>query len=174
MTTDKKILASLIAHSHSITEKQRRVANLVLVKGLSLTAASHELQYTKGRVRNIFQNSVSTLLNEISKNSDLRDRIDVLKTEVAKLEKKVEVSELLLKTEQESTVSDLGELDGIEMLDLTCRQYNALRYAKVRTIADLISTPAEALLRLRNVGKKTVDGITKTLYSKHGIVWPAK
>lgn len=51
----------------------------------------------------------------------------------------------------------------IEELDLSVRSYNCLKRANIQTVGDLIEMTGESLMKVRNMGKKSLDEITKKL-----------
>lgn len=52
----------------------------------------------------------------------------------------------------------------IEELDLSVRSYNCLRRADIRKVSDLIKLTEEDLIRIRNMGKKSVKEIKEKLH----------
>jgi len=51
----------------------------------------------------------------------------------------------------------------IDELDLSVRSFNCLKRAKINTVADLISKTAEDMMKVRNMGKKSLDEVQKKL-----------
>ena len=51
----------------------------------------------------------------------------------------------------------------IEELDLSVRSSNCLRRANINTVADLISKTGEDMMKVRNMGKKSLDEVQKKL-----------
>ena len=59
----------------------------------------------------------------------------------------------------QSTVLDMT----IEELDLSVRSFNCLKRANINTVADLIDKTGEDMMRVRNMGKKSLDEVQKKL-----------
>ena len=51
----------------------------------------------------------------------------------------------------------------IEELDLSVRSFNCLKRANINTVADLINKTGEDMMRVRNMGKKSLDEVQKKL-----------
>ena len=48
-------------------------------------------------------------------------------------------------------------------LDLSVRSFNCLKRANINTVADLINRTGEDMMRVRNMGKKSLDEVQKKL-----------
>lgn len=51
----------------------------------------------------------------------------------------------------------------IEDLDLSVRSYNCLKRAAINTVGDLIEKTEDDMMRVRNLGKKSLDEVKKKL-----------
>ena len=51
----------------------------------------------------------------------------------------------------------------IDELDLSVRSFNCLKRANINTVADLIDNTGEDMMRVRNMGKKSLDDVQKQL-----------
>lgn len=51
----------------------------------------------------------------------------------------------------------------IEELDLSVRSYNCLKRANILTVGDLVNKTGEDMMKVRNMGKKSLDEIEKKL-----------
>jgi len=51
----------------------------------------------------------------------------------------------------------------IDELDLSVRSYNCLKRANINTVADLINKTSEDMMKVRNMGKKSLDEVQKKL-----------
>ena len=51
----------------------------------------------------------------------------------------------------------------IDELDLSVRSFNCLKRANINTVADLIDKTGEDMMRVRNMGKKSLDEVQKKL-----------
>lgn len=70
--------------------------------------------------------------------------------------------------EVEMTRKEGGDHDkllemGIDELDLSVRSYNCLKRAGINTIQDLISKTPEEMMKVRNLGKKSLDEVEEKL-----------
>ena len=79
-------------------------------------------------------------LSEISKNTQV-----MVEKEESKKEKVLEMS--------------------IEELELSVRSYNCLKRANISTVEDLISKSESEMMKVRNLGKKSLDEVTYKLHS---------
>ncbi len=66
---------------------------------------------------------------------------------------------------QEEYIPDVPEFfnAGIEVLDLTVRTFNVLRRANLLTVGDIIDANPEAIINLRNLGRKSFEELTEVL-----------
>ena len=53
----------------------------------------------------------------------------------------------------------------IEELDLCVREYNCLKRASINTVGELISLSIEDLMRIRNLGRKSLRGIVEKVHN---------
>ena len=53
-------------------------------------------------------------------------------------------------------------------MDLTARSYNCMRKANIANVAELIATPLERLMQIKNFGKKSAEEINAKL-SAYGV-----
>ena len=51
----------------------------------------------------------------------------------------------------------------IEELDLSVRSFNCLKRANINTVEDLISKTEDEMMKVRNMGKKSLDEVQKKL-----------
>ena len=51
----------------------------------------------------------------------------------------------------------------IDVLDLSVRSFNCLKRANINTVADLINKTGEDMMKVRNMGKKSLDEVQKKL-----------
>ena len=59
--------------------------------------------------------------------------------------------------------ANLGQSMTIDELDLSVRSFNCLKRANINTVADLINKTGEDMMRVRNMGKKSLDEVQKKL-----------
>ncbi len=79
-------------------------------------------------------------LSEISKNTSV-----MVEKEESKKEKVLEMS--------------------IEELELSVRSFNCLKRAAIATVEDLANKSQEDMMKVRNLGKKSLDEVTNKLHS---------
>jgi DNA-directed RNA polymerase subunit alpha len=72
--------------------------------------------------------------------------------------------------EEESGFTETEENDAskvlemtIEDLDLSVRSYNCLKRANINTVADLVSKTEEDMMKVRNLGRKSLEEVKKKL-----------
>ena len=75
--------------------------------------------------------------------TDLSDTLDGRPTVVEK------------STDPQSTVLDMT----IEELDLSVRSFNCLKRANINTVADLISKTEDEMMKVRNLGRKSLEEV---------------
>ncbi|MBQ7566496.1 MAG: DNA-directed RNA polymerase subunit alpha, partial [Oscillospiraceae bacterium] len=62
----------------------------------------------------------------------------------------------------ESQVNKVLELT-IEELDLSVRSFNCLKRANINTVADLIARTEEDMMKVRNMGRKSLEEVQNKL-----------
>ena len=65
--------------------------------------------------------------------------------------------------EKSPTTTDTKLSMTIDELDLSVRSFNCLKRANINTVADLISKTGEDMMKVRNMGKKSLDEVQKKL-----------
>lgn len=78
------------------------------------------------------------------------------------LTEQVQGSEVSYSNPQESETSPLTD-KSIEELELSVRSYNCLKRAGISTVGELIQFDEESMLRVRNLGRKSLEEVTKKL-----------
>lgn len=68
--------------------------------------------------------------------------------------------------EKEVKKADVDSNASIEELELSTRVTNSLKTAGIETVSQLINTPKEELLKLKNTGSKSINDIEKKLKEK--------
>lgn len=68
----------------------------------------------------------------------------------------------IIKEEVEKPVDDVGD-KAIEELDLSVRSYNCLKRAGIQTIRELVQRSEEEMMKVRNLGKKSLKEIKDKL-----------
>jgi len=99
---------------------------------------------------------------------DLQENIEHLKVEFRKkieeLKYKIANPEII-----EINKDDLVDYSKIENLDLSVRSYNCLKRAGINTIGELTQKTEEEMMRVRNLGRKSLMEIKKKLFEMYGI-----
>ena len=72
--------------------------------------------------------------------------------------------------EEEGTFTEAEESDAskvlemtIEDLDLSVRSFNCLKRANINTVADLVSKSEDDMMKVRNLGRKSLEEVKKKL-----------
>lgn len=73
------------------------------------------------------------------------------------------VSDILVSHEEDKQTKVL-EMN-IEDMDLSVRSYNCLKRANIHTVEDLIKRSEDDMLKVRNLGRKSLDEVINKLYS---------
>ncbi len=74
-----------------------------------------------------------------------------------------EISEVKLMVEKEDNVEEQVLKLTIEELDLSVRSYNCLKRAAINTVEQLTQNTEQDMLKVRNLGKKSLDEVKKKL-----------
>ncbi len=82
---------------------------------------------------------------------------------VVELSQKAMDTDYMVETEVDTTNSKLDKT--IEDLDLSVRSYNCLRRASINTVADLTNKTEEDMMKVRNLGRKSLKEIKEKLES---------
>ena len=69
--------------------------------------------------------------------------------------------DILVKTDDDKQQQILSMK--IEDMDLSVRSYNCLKRANIHTVEDLISKTEDEMLKVRNLGKKSLDEVMQKL-----------
>ena len=65
-------------------------------------------------------------------------------------------------TPEEDNTSKVMEMT-IEDLDLSVRSYNCLKRAEINTVADLMQKSEDDMIKVRNLGRKSLEEVKKKL-----------
>ena len=79
------------------------------------------------------------------------------------LSEKIKGMDILVKTEDDKQQQVLKML--IEEMDLSVRSYNCLKRANIHTVEDLTKKTEEDMLKVRNLGRKSLDEVINKLAS---------
>ena len=78
------------------------------------------------------------------------------------LPEEVEEEESTFPEEEEDTSSKVLDMT-IEDLDLSVRSFNCLKRANINTVADLTAKTEEDMMKVRNLGRKSLEEVKKKL-----------
>lgn len=73
------------------------------------------------------------------------------------------ISQKVFMCEQENTVADKKREKKIEELDLSVRSYNCLKRAGINTVGELVLKSEEEMMRVRNLGRKSLKEVIQKL-----------
>ena len=79
------------------------------------------------------------------------------------LSEKAKNAEIMVEKEESRTITALRTT--IEELDLSVRSFNCLKRATINTVEDLISKSEEDMMKVRNLGRKSLDEVIGKLAS---------
>ena len=79
------------------------------------------------------------------------------------LSERIKSMDILVKTEDDKQQQVLKML--IEEMDLSVRSYNCLKRANIHTVEDLTKKTEEDMLKVRNLGRKSLDEVIQKLDS---------
>ena len=81
----------------------------------------------------------------------------------------VTLSEEAMDTEIMVEKDDKGKEKALEMtieeLDLSVRSFNCLKRAGINTVEDLVSKTEEEMMKVRNLGRKSLEEVIEKLHS---------
>ena len=148
----------LLEEIENLGDRQKIVITLRYRSHMTLEDIAKELHVTRERVRQIEARAIRILRRRESLNHWLLVPMERL------LEAQKERDELKLKlitsgrTEELKPESNLKSV-GIDEMDLSVRAYNCLRRAGIDTLADLQKMTREDLMKVRNMGRKSLEEI---------------
>lgn len=150
--------AFLCGMGNCLSEREQKVIFKRYKDGLTLEQIAKEENVTRERIRQIISKSIRKLkhpgrLKKAMKVS--RREYDLLQQENARLK-----ALLLANGTKESTITNLT----IEELDLSVRSYNCLLRAGITDLEKLKKLSADDLMRVRNLGKKSMQEVLETLH----------
>jgi len=74
----------------------------------------------------------------------------------------IPADEGIFNTPEEDNTSKVMEMT-IEDLDLSVRSYNCLKRAEINTVADLMQKSEDDMIKVRNLGRKSLEEVKKKL-----------
>ena len=106
----------------------------------AVEAADREIQLLDGHLQNLVALSL-TLFTDLSEN--VGSKPTVVEKAEAQRDKVLEMT--------------------IEELDLSVRSFNCLKRAGINTVADLVNTTEEDMMKVRNLGRKSYEEVVKKM-----------
>ena len=76
-----------------------------------------------------------------------------------------EASKAEIMVEREETIKEKVLEMTIEELDMSVRSFNCLKRAGIDTVEDLINRTEEDMIKVRNLGKKSLEEVIQKLHS---------
>lgn len=148
----------LLEEVEKLDDRQKLVITLRYRSRLTLEGVAKELQVTRERVRQIEAKSIRILRRRESLNHWLlvpMERLLEAQKERDELKLKLITSGRMEEPKPESNLKSVG----IDEMDLSVRAYNCLRRAGIDTLADLQKMTREDLMKVRNMGRKSLEEI---------------
>ena len=68
-------------------------------------------------------------------------------------------------SQKELSMKDKILETSIEDLEFSVRSYNCLKRAGIHTVADIVNKSEQDMIKVRNLGKKSLDEVTNKLHS---------
>lgn len=160
----------------TIPERSANIFKLAYKYGYTAEAIGLKEGITGARVSQIVRKTLRRLRFPQRKNIlqygqeyfDLQENIEQLKVEFRK-----KIEELKYKIANPETIEikkdDLIEYSKIEKLDLSVRSYNCLKRARINTIGELTQKTEEEMMRVRNLGRKSLKEVKEKLFQVYGM-----
>ncbi len=160
----------------TIPERSANMFKLAYKYGYTYEAIALRENITRERVRQIVMKTLFRLRLSQRKNIlqygqeyfDLQENIEHLKVEFRK-----KIDELKYKIANPEIIEikkdDLVDYSKIENLDLSVRSYNCLKRAGINTVDELTQKTEEEMMRVRNLGRKSLKEVKEKLFKKYGI-----
>lgn len=156
-----------------LTSREEVALKGYYVKGYTLEAIGLQLGVNRERIRQILAKAIRKMKRP--------SRLDVLKYGKELIEEQENVVELIMQikgkkqfleqmnVELDEKIKNIminGEvspLTSIRELDLSIRSLNCLRRADINTLGDLLDKTEEDMMKIRNLGRKSLKEIIRTL-----------
>lgn len=157
----------------TITEREARIIKARFIDGYTLEAVGMQEGVTRDRIRQIEQKALRKLRHPSrlaimrygKENLKLQDDIDKLNIELKEIKNAlinaIKHPETIELTEEEVKLSQLSQK--IEELDFSVRTFHCLKRQGIETLSQLVQLKPDDLLRMRNLGKKSLREIINKL-----------
>ena len=156
-----------------LTDREEKVVDCIFRQHMTLGETGKEFGVTRERIRQVQIRALKKIKRyryyfEVGEYADKKElaKQDYQKyLEKNKKEWKYEEAKEFVKnyeTEHKEEIAMKAQI-GIEYLDLSVRSYNCLRRAGIRYLSDLLSKSIEDLMKIRNMGRKSLKEIIDKL-----------
>lgn len=155
-----------------LTERENKVLQMRYEWGMSLEEVGSELGVTKERIRQIEARAIRKMRmrkldimcapaidyrKELSDNEVLRNQVNYLQSELDRIR-----GISTLQREEADKKRSVMETS-IDALDLSCRTYNCCKRAGINTLGDLSMKTYNDMLKIRNMGRKSLQEIEEKM-----------
>lgn len=150
-------VCNMMMERNASHERGIDVLNLYFKFGLSWEEIAHIFNVSRERIRQIFNKYIRLMRLRymyVLEHGEPRPRPE-------------SVSESVIVPEHVQSPESISGNDKIDVLNLSVRAYNVLKRGGINTIDQLINTPKDDLMRLRNMGTKPMQEI-ETVLNKYG------
>lgn len=170
-------------NSARLTPREKKVIEMRFVNFCILDDCAREFDVTRERIRQIEFRAIRKLSHplrndnykmvSINEYRELEHKFELANVSLSEAYKKIEQykDELLDDSIDTIVYADAPyERVKIDELDLSIRSFNCLARRNIKYIDELANLHLEDLMKIRNLGKRSLNEITTKLYEKYGIV----
>ncbi len=143
---------------------KERVRQIIKKGMMKIKCKKSLLIQAKDKLELISKEERDKMLEEIKENMTIDVALEILKN--ANLERRKDKKEIELQVNEY-----LGVDAEIENLEFSVRTHNCLVRAGIETVNDLLNTSYEKLLRIRNLGRKSLREIEQYIRREYGYTW---
>lgn len=166
---------NLLYVMQTLTQREQEIFSLRDIHGYTLEAVAERLNRTRERIRQIESKAIRKLrhpyrMKILQRGKELSEWEKEVNELEAKLIKKKDDLIYQLNHPEEIVIDIKDDYDSKELykLDLSVRTYNCLRRGGYKTLGDLRDVSYEDLMKVRNLGKKSLKEI-ETMLKEYGI-----
>lgn len=154
-----------------LTPREKTVLEGYYVKGYTLEAIGLQFGVTRERIRQILNKAIRRMkhpsrLDVLKYGKELIEEQDDIEELTRQLKRKKRFLEQMNVELDENIKKIIGEVSfskPIKELDLSIRSLNCLRRADINTLDDLLNKTEEDMMKVRNLGRKSLKEIIKVL-----------
>ncbi len=155
-------------------ERLKQVVQMSWKYCMSRNNIAEHFELTPERIRQLYNRGVRRLKTNIRKAINEYEQLTILKAENEKLKaenKELQDENLIFKRRFDALSTEekmiCGQIDVLKQrivdFDFDVRIINSLKYSDIDTMEELISLSRNDLMKLRNLGEKSVNGIEEIL-----------